>query len=251
MLAKRIITFIVVLIAAKFLNGQIMNIEQDRIKTDTTGWAGTLEMSFQYIKNTKELINVSSRAHLQYKTKKSLYLWLTNYSLAKSGSSDFADAGYQHLRYNYKFRTWWTGEIFTQVQYNNPLNIKIRWLTGTGPRFKVLKTNSFVLYSAMLYMYEYEKVVKPDLTHKDHRMSSYLSFTWKMKDNFSLINTSYYQPKISDFSDFRFAAHTDMKIKISKHLAFKLSYIYTFDAEPAETIPKSTHALQNTLSFEF
>jgi putative salt-induced outer membrane protein YdiY len=250
-MSKRIITVLVVLMAAKILNAQIMNIEQDRIKTDTTGWAGTLEMSFQYIKNTKELINASSHIHLQYKTQRSLYLMLTNYSLAKSGSSNFADAGYLHLRYNYKFKPWLTAEIFTQIQYNNPLNIKLRGLTGAGPRFKVFKTKTFVLYYAMLYMYEHENVVKPDLTHKDHRMSTYISFTWKLKDNFSLINTCYYQPKISDFSDFRFASHTDMKIKISKHLAFKLSHIYTFDSDPAENIPKYTHALQNTLSFEF
>ena len=248
---RKIFSILLLLLSAKILNAQILNIEQDRIKTDTTGWAGTLEISFQYIKNTKELINASSHVHLQYKTIRSLYLWLTNYSLAKSGSSNFADAGYQHFRYNYKFRPWMTGEIFTQIQYNNPLNIRLRWLTGAGPRFKMIKTVPFVLYSAVLYMYEYEQVVKPDLIHKDHRMSSYLSFTYKLKDNFSLINTSYYQPKFNDFSDFRFASHTDMKIKISKHLAFKLSYVYAYDSEPAETIPKFTHALQNTLSFEF
>lgn len=250
-MVKGIITILVLLMAAKMVDAQIMIIEQNRIKTDTTGWAGTLEMSFQYIKNTKELINASSRVHLQYKTKKSLYLMLTNYSLAKSGSSNFADAGYQHLRYNYKFKSWLTGEIFTQVQYNNPLNIKLRWLTGAGPRFKVFRTNSFVLYSALLYMYEYENVVNPDLTHKDHRLSTYASFTWKLKDNLSVINTSYYQPKISDLSDWRFAAHTDMKIKISEHLAFKLSYIFTYDSDPAEAIPENTHLMQNTLSFEF
>ena len=230
---------------------QILNIEQDRIKTDTTGWAGTMEMSFQYLKNTKELMTASSRVHIQFKTQKSLYLWLTNYSLAKSGSSSYADAGYQHLRYNYKLNPRMTAEVFTQIQYNNPLNIKLRWLTGAGPRFKILRTNSFVLYSALLYMYEYENVVKPDLTNKDHRLSTYISFTWKLRDNFSLINTSYYQPKFSDFSDLRFASHTDMKIRISRHLAYKLSYIFTFDSAPAETIPKNTHALQNTLSFEF
>jgi putative salt-induced outer membrane protein YdiY len=233
------------------IDAQIMNIENSRIKNDTTGWAGSLEMSFQYIKNTKELLTAGSKIHVQFKTKRSLYLWLTNYNLAKSGSTAIADAGSQHLRYNYKIMPWLTAEVFTQIQYNNLLNIKLRWLLGSGPRFKMIKTPGFALYSAVLYMYEYEDLINPDLMNHDHRISSYISFTLKLKDNLSIINTTYYQPELNDFSDFRLAAYTDLKIKISKHFAFKLTHIYTYDSDPAATIPKSTHALSNTFSYEF
>jgi putative salt-induced outer membrane protein YdiY len=228
-----------------------MNIENSRIKNDTTGWAGSMEMSFQYIKNTKELLTAGSKIHVQLKTKRSLYLGLTNYNLAKSGSTAFADAGSQHLRYNYKIKPWLTAEVFTQLQYNNSLNIKHRWLFGSGPRFKMIRTKSFALYSAVLYMYEYEYLINPDLVNRDHRLSSYFSYTLKLKDNLSLISTTYYQPKFTDFRDFRIAAYNDLKIKISKHFAFKLTHIFTYDSEPPTTIPNDTHAISNTFSYEF
>jgi len=233
------------------VQGQVMNIEQERISTDTTGWAGTAQVSFQYFKNKAEVWNAGGHLHLQYKTKKSLFLALSDYVLSKSAGDDFANAGIQHLRYNYKINDWFTAEAFTQAQYNKLLNVDFRWLLGAGPRFKVVKTKPFRMYAAALYMYEYEELADTSLIHRDHRLSSYVSLTLKLRKNLTLLNTTYFQPKFTDFSDFRLSSQTDMKIAISKHFAFKLSYVYFFDAAPAENVPNETHALQNSLSFEF
>jgi putative salt-induced outer membrane protein YdiY len=100
-------------------------------------------------------------------------------------------------------------------------------------------------------MYEYEELADTSVIHRDHRLSSYLSMTLKIKDNLSLINTTYYQPKFADFRDFRISSQTDLTIKISKHFSFTTSYIYFFDAVPAENVPPETHRVENGLSFEF
>ncbi|MEZ4908231.1 MAG: DUF481 domain-containing protein [Saprospiraceae bacterium] len=247
----RIIVFFVALFYSQSIFSQIMNIENVRIKNDTTGMDGTVELSFQYIKNTKELLTTGSKIHLQYKTEKSLYLLLTNYSLAKSGSTEYADAGSLHLRYNYKFKPWLTAEIFTQLQYNNSLNISSRWLNGIGPRSKIMHYKSFVLYAAVLYMYEYEKLKDPEIINKDNRLSAYISFTLKINDILNFIYTCYYQPKIVDFNDFRIASYADLKVKISKNFYLKISHFYSFDTNPAATIPKSTHSISNAISYSF
>jgi hypothetical protein len=248
---KRLLCVVILLLVTANLRAQIMNIEQERLKTDTTGWAGTAATTFQYLKNSTEFWSSGAHIHLQYKTKKSLYLWLTDYALAKSSGTNYANAGIQHLRYNYKIKDWFTAEAFTQAQFNNVLNVHFRWLLGGGPRFKVVKTKPFRMYAAALYMYEYEELADTSIIHHDHRLSCYVSLTLKIKDNLSLTNTTYFQPKFVQFSDYRLSSQTDMKIGISKHFAFTLSYLYYFDAFPAENIPKETHALQNTLSFEF
>jgi len=249
---KRSLLFICCLLSScAALHAQVMNIEQERIKTDTTGWAGTAQTSLQYFKNKSEVWNIGAHLHLQFKTNKSLYLCLTDYSLSKSAGADFANAGIQHLRYNYKITDWFTMEAFTQAQFNKLLSVDFRWLLGAGPRFKVVKTKPFRMYAAALYMYEYEELADTTIIHRDHRLSTYASLTLKIKNNLSLINTTYFQPKFSDFSDFRLSSQTDMKIGISKHFAFKLSYIYYYDTFPAFDVPKETLALQNALSLEF
>lgn len=248
---KFVLPLIILAFLATSLQGQVMNIEQERMQTDTTGWAGSAALSFQYLKNKTEFWSAGANIHLQYKTKKSLYLWLTNYSLAKSAGESFANSGIQHLRYNYKILDWLTAEAFTQAQFNEVLSVKFRWLLGGGPRFKAVQTKPFRLYLGTLYMYEYEEISDTAIYHRDHRLSAYVSFTLKIKDNLSLINTTYYQPKFNDFADYRISSQTDLKIKISKHFAFITSYIYYYDAVPAENIPSETHNLQNSLTFDF
>jgi len=232
-------------------SAQILNIEQERIKTDTTGWAGTAKISFQYTKNDEELLTGGAYMHIQYKTKRSLYLSLTEYNLTKASGSDFVNAGVQHFRYNYKLKDWLTGEIFTQIQFNKLLKVKSRWLLGAGPRVKFISTKPFNMYFAALYMFEHEELYDTNIIKNNHRLSSYISFNLKIRDNLSLINTSYFQPIINDFLDFRILTQTDLKIGITKHFSFLLSYLYTFDKFPAVGIPKETHYLGNSIIYEF
>jgi len=243
---------IITLVATAFAaSAQILNIEQERIKTDTTGWEGSAKISFQFTKTDQEIWTGGAYMHVQYRTKRSLYLSLTEYNLNKCSGSDFVNAGAQHFRYNYKFKDWFIGEMFTQAQFNKILKVKFRWLVGAGPRFKIINTKPFSMYIAALYMYEHEELYGSDIINRTHRLSSYLSSTLKIRDNLCLINASYIQPKITMFSDFRILSQSDLKISITKHFSFLLSYVYTYDAFPAAGVPKETHYLGNSLAFEF
>jgi hypothetical protein len=230
---------------------QVLNIEQERIKTDTTGWSGTAGLSFQYIKNQKEMLNAGLKVHVQFKTEHSLWLMLTDYSLVTSGKDNYSNAGIEHLRYNYKFNNWFTAECFTQAQFNKVMSVKFRWLTGAGPRFKIVKTKKFRLYGAALYMYEYEELENPSVFHRDQRMSSYLSFTWSPLENLRLINTTYFQPKLNYLADHRISSQTDVIVKIAGHFGFGAGYLYYYDSFPPEGIVKETHYLTNKITYEF
>ncbi|MEI6764624.1 MAG: DUF481 domain-containing protein [Bacteroidota bacterium] len=245
-----IVTFVAVLSGLTAL-AQVMNIEQERIKTDTTGWAGSAKLSAEYTKNGQDLWTGSANVHVQFKTKRSLYLSLTEYNLTKGSGSDFVNAGAQHFRYNYKIKDWFTAEAFTQAQFNKVLKVKIRWLVGAGPRFKVINTKPFRLYAATLYMYEHEELYDTNIVNRNNRLSNYLSFTLKIKDNLSLLHTSYYQPKVNQFSDYRILSQSDLKISISKHFSFLFSYLYTYDTFPAIGVPKETHYFGNSIEVNF
>ena len=243
---------IITLVATAFAaSAQILNIEQERIKTDTTGWEGSAKISFQFTKTDQVIWTGGAYMHIQYKTKRSLYLSLTEYNLNKCSGSDFVNAGAQHFRYNYKFKDWFIGEMFTQAQFNKVLKVKFRWLLGAGPRLKIFNTKPFIMHIAALYMFEHEQLYGSDVINRNHRISSYISFTLKIHENLSLINMSYFQPKINKFSDFRILSQSDLKISITKHFSFLLSYLYSYDAFPAIGVPKETHYLGNSLAFYF
>lgn len=230
---------------------QIMNIESHRLITDTTGWAGTALMSFDYSKTSRELWRAGSNLHIQFKTTKSLYLCLGEYNLTKGSGTDFQNAGVLHFRYNYKFLDNLTGEMFTQSQYNKMLKVKHRWLIGGGPRSKLVGGDDFRLYGAILYMFEIEELLESEVINRDHRLSSYLSLTVRIQNNLRLINTTYFQPKIANFKDHRVMSQTNLNLRISKHFTFVVSYVFGFDKFPATGIPQETHSFRNALQFRF
>ncbi len=237
--------------APLFLKSQVLNIEDERIKTDTTGWSGSAAAGINLMKSTDKLTDLSGKIHLQYKSPNSLYLILSNFNFIKAGKTNFSNNGIQHLRYNYTISDWLVAEAFAQAQFNKIIGIKFRSLFGAGPRFKVVKTDPFRLYAAWLYMYEYEEMELETLINRSHRISSYVSFTLKLNKNVRIINTTYFQPLVNNFADYRLSSETDFVIKISKKLAYALNYNYYFDSEPPANVPQTIYSITNKISLSF
>ena len=230
---------------------QVINIENQRIKGDTNTWSGKIKIGGSYVQTKSELLSLNLNTHIQYKKDSTLILILTDYNLSKSASESFQNAGTQHIRYNRKIKENFTLELFTQAQYNKLLNVDFRWLTGIGPRFKILHKGKNRMYFATLYMYEYEELNSPLIYNRDHRLSSYLSMSLKLGENATFVNTTYFQPKITDFEDFRVYSQFDLQFKISKHFAFSTAYKLYYDSRPPEGIVMRTHYLTNSLIITF
>ena len=72
----------------------------------------------------------------------------------KTKDEDLNNAGFLHFRYNYKLKkNWVRWEAFTQVQFNKANGLRLRFLIGTGPRFKLIQKEKFKTYIGALYMY--------------------------------------------------------------------------------------------------
>jgi len=66
----RFIILVSIIFLPFFLSAQIVNIETQRLQSDTTGWLGTLGSNFLFEKNAVEILNINLNAHVEYKTKK-------------------------------------------------------------------------------------------------------------------------------------------------------------------------------------
>lgn len=214
------------------VGSQIVNIESQRIHTDTTGFDGTVEGGFSVNQNNSLLVSATTTAHVQYKTKKDLYMVIGNWRFTNGGTSRFVNDGMAHFRYNHKFTNWLRLEAFTQVQYNQLLNLRLRYLVGMGPRFKMVDKKYMRMYTGVLYMFEYEHDVSPDTLEYNNRLSTYLSWTIDPNPNFSFIATTYFQPKLTDWADFRISGNYAIKFKAFKRLAFKVEFSFLYDAAP-------------------
>lgn len=234
------------------LKAQVINIEDKRIRTDTTGWSGSGELAFYANRNNDLVLSLQTDLQLQYKTKKSLLLLLTDISTVQVNEIDrFVNSGFQHIRYNYKLRDRFVWEAFAQGQYNGPLDIDYRLLAGSGPRFKVFGTDTFRLYVAALYMYEIEANPGELNTENNHRMSSYISFTFTPNDNVSIVSTTYYQPNLADFKDTRISTTLDIKSYLTEKLYLKVNYNMLVDSRPVPGIVNTIFEFTGGVGLEF
>ena len=247
---KRILLLILFSVYPVF--SQVVNIESKRMRSDTTGWMGSAEGSFQLAKNVETIFDLGAKLHFQYKHKNYLWLFLNEYRLIKGGDNKFVNSGFAHVRYNHKvtkeFLRW---EVFTQVQFNGVLDVGLRVLAGTGPRFKIYDSDNFRLYCAALYMYEYEENTAKTIFLRNHRLSSYVSFTIDI-GRVELSSTTYFQPNFKEFrKDYRLQTQEDLTIDITDDLKFVTGFTFRYDTRPFPNIPKNTYYLYNGLKFEF
>lgn len=241
----------VILFSAVNLYSQVVNIESRRMRTDTTGWTGSAEGSFQLSKAVDEIYDFGALLHMQYKGKNDLWLFLNEARIIKGAGTQFINAGFAHIRYNRKVtKELLRWEVFAQYQYNKALEVGQRVLAGTGPRFKIIESDIFRAYAAALYMYEYQESVDKSIIERNHRTSNYLSVTFEL-NRFELKNTTYYQPNMKEFQDYRILSQTDLLIKLTDNLKFKTGFNYRFDTRPFPGVPKTTYYLSNGVVFEF
>lgn len=249
----RIILFVIVLMTKLNAKSQIINVESARMQSDTVGWMGSFGAAFSITKNTSQIFGAYADAHLQYKTSNDQGIWmiLGNLNFLKVAKSRFVSDGMAHLRYNKKVNEWLRWEFFGQFQNNDITQIDSRVLAGTGPRFKLMKLPTFRLYAAILFMYEREKEATiPIVRHSDVRNSSYISFTWLPKDYLEMISTTYFQPRLSQFNDFRILNQISFKVKATPHFSLSVKWNYLHDKAPAGTAPKTVYNFATGFTYD-
>jgi hypothetical protein len=233
--------------------GQIVNIERRRIATDTTGWFGSANLNFAGSKTTKSIFSLFAGGLLEYKSKsdKDLWLLITEFSLITGNKEDFSNAGFGHLRYNHKLNSVVRWEAFAQVQYNGLTKINTRALVGTGARLKLTPYETAKFYLGLSYMYEYEELFEPVDYNYDHRLSTYFTFTLLPEETVTFSSTTYVQPKLINFSDYRLSNDTNLSVGITEKLTININFKYNYDVAPPEGVPTSTYYFMNGVTVSF
>lgn len=183
---------------------------------------------------------------------KNLVLLKNDIEFQRIEGNKFANSGISHLRYNYKVFPRITWEVFAQAQYNKVSKIDFRGLLGTGPRFKLSTSERFNFYLGTLVMYEQEELddgVTP--LQRDVRGSAYFSFSLYPTKNITIISTTYYQPRLDSFDDYRVSSQSSLLIKMFEDFAFKTTYTFIFDQFPAVGIPNSQYNFSSGIAYMF
>ncbi len=248
----RCVVFLFCLAVGKQLSAQIVNVEEYRIRADSAGWAGSADASVFLNKNNDFIFSILTNTQLQHKRPKTLWLMVTDLSLVQADAQDaFVNAGFLHFRMNYKLSERWTWEAFAQGQFNGPLGVEWKILSGTGPRYRIMRNDKLRVYAAALYMQETERNTGAEENIYFNRMSSYVSFTWEPYKQSRISNTTYFQPVLDDWDDFRISSNTSLKAFLTKYVYLELEYNIFFDTRPPTDIPTTVYTLKSGIGLEF
>ena len=236
------------------VHAQIVNIEDQRRGFDTLGWYGQVDLVGNLTRSSTKVLSLNGSVRVDRKGKKQALLALADYKLVQVSGDNALNAGFLHFRYAYYLGDRWRWEAFTQVQYNEQLRLGMRTLVGTGPRLKLFAAKKNRIYVGVLYMYEYDEVAEGTIIYRDHRLSSYVSFSLYPLPNLTLANTTYYQPVIPDFRQPRISSITSLSLQLTDRLAFTTRYSITQDAlisQGLADVPPTSYEWTNGLRYSF
>lgn len=229
-------------------SSQVVNIENKRLANDTSQWAAQAGFRFNMVQNTQRSLDLGGYGAVQYIRDIHRFFFVTDFNLNKVEENAFTNTGFQHARYQraWRGRVHWEG--YTQFQYNKPLRIDVRWVTGGGPRVLVRQRDDLRVAVGTSIMYEHEADRVNELYYNDIRSSNYVSAAFKVEPNLQLTTILYYQPLIGDASDQRVALEAQLRIKATRRFAFDTRINMQNDTKMAPGVPNLNYLWQNTFS---
>ncbi|NGF77327.1 DUF481 domain-containing protein [Fluviicola sp. SGL-29] len=183
---------------------------------------------------------------------KHLLLLINDLKYTGARKNTYANFGMSHLRYAYRIgNSGWKWESYTQIQYNQLLLQKVRTLIGSGFRLKLTDVQpreggydkrAVRMFAGTSLFYEYEEInysFRPMEYINSVRWSTYLSSYFNFR-HFEFISTTYVQPNLATFKDYRVAGDYALLLRISEPFSVKLNYSHFFDSRPPETVTDNT-----------
>lgn len=246
---KRVLWLFSLTIVHTLSYGQLVNIENQRVQSDSLRTVTIIDLQYNYQNNNdEELSLVNFSGIYQHKTKnlKNYFLLLGNIDYSLANGEQLSNSGLIHFRYNRKLNKKLRIEAFIQYQYNKILSIESRSLIGVGPRYKINKSEKTIFYIGSLLMQEFEKTSDNLNTLSYQRLSNYLSLSVKnFAKTIEFTSVVYYQPNINLWEDYRLSSQASLAFNITSKLQFVNSINYGYDSFAPTNVNKKNIILTN------
>lgn len=247
----RLSLLILILIECNFhCNAQIIKVDKDWVESDTARvWQGVIDITADNIKNTLLIFQMASSLQISHSWNKTVLLSAGNLRLLYEDTAPLENAGFQHFRYIRTLNSKFSVEVFSQVQFDQLLKIKMRWVTGTGLRYTFFSTEAVKVYVRPGYMYEYEKEDSTGIINNHHRMSNYITLRLKNSDKARFYFTLFYQPRLDDFTDYRLSPAWTIELSFLKKFYISISGDLGYDSKPVAGVDRTTYIFTQGLGW--
>lgn len=234
----------------------IVNMDALHFDKEQDTFSADLDLTISGSSGNSEQSKASLNGQFTWITKKSINLTVMGYQYGKSNNIKSVDKAFIHYRYIYQLNQIMDLELFTQLEKNEFTRLSYRGLLGTGLRFSVFNSDNHRAFVGAGAFYSKEKIefvtgLTDDGIENFTRGNFYILSKYKISPTLSFSNVLYYQPRLSQFSDYRALLESKFDIKITKNLSFRLSLDISHDSEPSQTIKSTDVTYMSGLKFNF
>ena len=234
----------------------IINVEKLQAYTKEGFYFGCMA-SLELEKGNSDVLEIEEVSVIGYHSKKHWIKLFTGMEFLSGGDDDLIKRIAGQLRYNYLFSPICRLFLFYQLQHNQLVLLERRQLIGSGIRKTFKLSNSTSLDVGSGIMYEKERLdvkkiaVHDDPTSECFRLTNLIFIKGVLSPSLSLINVSYFQPRVNRLVDFRFFDEISLVLKVSQGLSINCSIVYRYDNRPPSSVKRYDVSLKNGLILKF
>ena len=151
-----------------------------------------------------------------------------------------------HIRSVFKTYNQYNAEFFLQSAKNPFRLFRERNLLGTGLRMIIddqMRFGAGVIYE--------EETDLEDFVTNTTRLSAYFHDNFAVAENVNFNTTIYYQPGVTDFSDYKASFLMAFNFLINDKITISLQYDIAYDSDPITNAVEDDQGLSTKFSYSF
>lgn len=241
---------------------QIVNVSSLAGKAVKDGLSGSANLSLNYQQGNTQLVLAAVGATAFYRFCGNTFLLTADGAYGLNGppgewkEDPFRERTFEHLRYRRDMVDKVSWEAFVQHEYDRWRRLRLRALFGTGPRFDLELSKDSHLAVGVAYMAQLEELLEPQGadpvgTHLEHRLSSYVSLSYRINERSAISGSGYLQPRLDAFGDLRALLDLALVVGITDSLGLKVTYTVSYDSAPPATVIGTEHKTTTGFTYAF
>jgi len=230
----------------------IVNIDKINVTDDDQVQQGEVSLDVSGASGNTDTQATSLGGRFQWNNQSTQFIVL-KYDYAKSSGIKNTDKTFLHYRYINNAKEKITWESFFQLQDDEFKLLKLRTLLGVGYRVNLSTDNKKSHSRIGIGMFYSREEQEDSLLTIDElvRANIYFTYHFKVNKNVNFLSTTYYQPDIEQFSDYRALEQLSFEFNFSKDLLYFVSLDIGYDNRPVNGLEKGDTSYKSGITYRF
>jgi len=235
----------------------IVNIESLRTGEPPQGYSGSANLAVNGESGNTDKLGINAGARLQWHGGAVTNFALLRYTYGETSGAQDTNKLFSHARHIHQVSAVTAYEGFVQAERNTFARLSFRGLVGGGVRLRLMEVHNIKsLHLGLGGFFSRETLEKrTGLTDAGSqniwRFNTYLNYVHRLNEQVRVLSTTYYQPAMDDFSDFRLLEEAALSVKMNDKLSLKVSLDITHDSKPPQAVKKTDTTFSTGIEYSF